>query len=72
MKQKNISKLVLGAFMCFSLFCLVYVNKVESNQELASNTYEELNIPADKLITSAKSATVVFGQIINFITKREV
>ncbi len=70
--KKNFSKLALGLFLLTSMFCLVYLNQVEQQEEIATTKYEQLAQSTDKVMTSVKTATVVFEKVVDFLTNREV
>ena len=71
--KKRLSKIALTCFVFLSVFCLSYVNTFENKAEYAGLTqYEEFSTSTDRMLNSARSATLVFHRVIDFLTKREL
>ena len=70
--KKYISKIALGSFIALSICCFSYLNKIDSTEVEQEYKYEQLSQTKDKMVTGFKSATLVFGQVVDFLTKRDV
>lgn len=70
--KKHLTKIAIGTFLALSLFCYSYLNSLSPAQAQEEFKYEQLNQTKDKMLASFKSATLVFGKVVDFITKRDV
>jgi hypothetical protein len=69
--KKPIIKFGFCLLLVLSIFSFVYINKVEISSSPTKLEYQEIAQSTDKIVGSVKSATLVIGKIVDFLTRGE-